>query len=136
MNWQSAAPIILSQIVFQRPLPSESIKAIMDVNMPKNTEKPVQESKKVEASGGGWGKNLFYWGSKKGPATSTTTTTTIEQKVTTTTTKVTNGADTDEYGAIFKEDWGRNQAFEVKNETTEDTLLTEVRTNVNNVKFL
>ncbi len=80
--------------------------------------------------------NLINWGSKKGPATPTTTTTTIEQKVTTTTTKVTNGADTDEYGAIFKEDWGRNQAFEVKNETTEDTLLTEVRTNVNNVKFL
>ncbi len=125
MNWQSAAPIILSQIVFQRPLPTESIKSIMDVNMPKNAEKPAEVSKKVEASGSGWGKNLFYWGSKRGQATTTTTTTSIEQKVTTTTTKL---SESEEYGAIFKEDWSKNQA-EVKSETTED-IVTEVKKNV------
>ena len=123
MNWQTAAPIILSAIVFQKSLPTESINSLIETNMPKT--KIIDNDKK---SIGGWGSNLFYWGSKKASEAPTTT---IAQKTVTTTTTITTTAsnENEEYGSVFKEDWSRSVALDFKSET-ESTLLDKTSTKV------
>lgn len=138
MNWQAASPIILSALVFQKPLPCDSVKSIMEANMPKVVAKQaVEDSKKASSSG--WGKNLFGWGGKSKSAEPNMASTTIEQKQTVTTTTTTtithtSPSDSEEYGAMFKEDWS-NGKTEIKNKVevtqSQEASITQVVQDLN-----
>ena len=95
MNWQTASPIILAALVFHKPLPCDSVKAVMEANMPKaalgQKAADMAESKKAASGGGGgggsgWGKNLFGWGGKSKSAEPAALATSVEQKQTVATT--------------------------------------------------
>lgn len=122
MNWQSAAPVILSALVFQRPLPSESIKSLMENNMPKQAVKQKESIDKKTSSGSGWGKNLFGgWGSKKSSESSTSEKTVVAASNSSPNNTV---IDNDEYGVMFKEDWSKSTSVDAKNQN-ESTILAE-----------
>ena len=130
MNWESAAPLILSAIVFHKQLPVEAVNSIMETHMPK-AAKQLEEKKTTSSSGAGsgsWGKNLFGWGKKAStpPTADVAASASLQQKTVTTTTTTTvttttvqqttnasasllvnklhNMTDSDEYGIMFNED--------------------------------
>ena len=130
MNWESAAPLILSAVVFHKQLPAEAVNSIMETHMPKAV-KQLEEKKATSSSAAGsgsWGKNLFGWGKKAStpPTADVAASASLQQKTVTTTTTTTvttttvqqttnasasilvnklhNMTDSDEYGIMFNED--------------------------------
>ena len=72
MNWQSASPIILAALVYQRSLSGETVQSIMEVNMSSkiktssssytnaavNQQQPATQT--LKSSSSGWGKRAYY----------------------------------------------------------------------------
>ena len=86
LNWPTAAPIILSALVFQKPISNESVTQLAEVNMPKpKVQTPVAQTNKIEQKKR-WGLTSFF---QKSSTTVTTTTMTTETAAKTTTTTTT-----------------------------------------------
>ena len=110
MNWASASPIILSAILYQKNLPTDTVNMVLDTHMPKTSELATtsttttastktitttikkedkqQQQPANEQKRSGWGK-MFWGGNKKAEPSTTASATSTQPNILTATTTMT-----------------------------------------------